>query len=124
MFKLTKVQNESWWVPERNPYALAVKILEEDDYRLAIRYKLETLIEKEGLKDATDLARMTLEEAEARAMEKPQSVEHLAIMLMDRTDIGEMIRMGSPWMSESATQVEAEEAVQEQAELTLEDFLG
>lgn len=123
MFKLTKVQNEYWWVPEKNPYALAVQIREEDDYHMAIRYKLETLIEKEGLKDATDLARMTLEEAEAIRMEKPQSAEHLATMLMDRTDIGNMIRMGSPWMSEAATQEEAEEAVKAQDELSLADFL-
>ncbi|HOY86983.1 MAG TPA: hypothetical protein PL131_13555 [Methylotenera sp.] len=123
MFKLTKVQNEYWWVPESNPYALAVKIADEDSYRMAIRDKLETLIEKDGLKDATETARMTLEEAEARAMEKPQSAEHLAIMLMDRTDIGEMIRMGSPWRSDSATQEEAEEAVKAQDELSLADFL-
>jgi hypothetical protein len=125
MFKLIKIQNESWWIPESNPIKLAVQITDEDSYHMEMIYKLETLIEEAGLEQATATARMTLEEAEARAMETPQSVEHLARILMDRTDIGEKVRQGRPDRTEAVSDLaEAEEAVREQAHLTLEDFLN
>jgi hypothetical protein len=130
MSKLRKIQNEFWWVPENSPTSLAVQIADTEDYHQAIEWKMETLIEAEGLESAIQTVALTLTEVESIAFLRDQRLipaktpEALVRFLLNQVDVSEMIRQGSPDRSEAADQATAEEAVQEQSELTLSDFLS
>lgn len=121
MLKLTKVAEKSWWVPESSPTALAVQIKTAAEYPQAIRDKVERLIEKAG-SEAADLVRSRLEQDGGRL--EDSDPEMLARALLRMQDIGEIVRMGNPEMAQPASQEDALDAIEAQADLTLEDFLG
>lgn len=117
--KLATVHGESWWVPDTHPIALAVPISMEQEYLPAIRDKLERLVRKVGVPRA-----MELMEGVGLEPEPTKSPERLVEQLLETMDVGSMVREGSPWMAQPADQATAADAVETQAELRLEDFLG
>lgn len=119
MLKLYKISNQYWWVPENRPMLLAVQITSETEYLPAIKEKILDLILAEGLDQARETLTMMLEGAV-----QGRTPEELVENLLARVDVGEMVREGSPEMANPAPRMEAEAAVEDQADLVLADLMG
>ena len=125
MFKTILVENKSWWVPENEGYRLAVQISKPEDYYPAIARKMEALIKKEGLEQATWVARDFMEFDQAPMGDwEPQTPEELRQMVMGNCNLGERERMGHPAMANpEPDEARARDTVLSQSELTWGEFL-
>ena len=56
MFKTVIFDGKSWWVPERNSQLLAVEIERPEEYRQAIRWKMQRLAKEWGMQAALESA--------------------------------------------------------------------
>ena len=124
MYKPVIVANESWWVPAENGLKLAVKITDPENYHQAVESKLEALINQLGLEKAHKLANRILEQEGALELWPPANAGQLVSAILDNSSrLAEEIREGRPDRSEPADEEEAVSLVEDQLELTLEDFL-
>ena len=125
MFKPVIVANKSWWVPEENSLRLAVKLSNPEDYRQAILWKMETLVDQWGLQKAAKLADKIMRQEGALALDQTYNAEHLVTQVLENSlRIGLMIKAGNPAWAEPADPEEARAAVEAQAEeMNWETFL-
>lgn len=120
--KLALVANKSWWVPASNATKLAVQIESEQEYLPAIEAKLLELVEKEGMPQAFKTAAWLME-PQGVTLEPTDDPETLVEHILATSSLGERVRAGAPWLAAPASPADAEEAVEQQQELSLADFL-
>jgi hypothetical protein len=123
MFKPVIVANKSWWVPERNSQLLAVEIERPEEYRQAIRWKMQTLAKEWGMQAALESANNYLTQDGALEL-PPVADEELLVQLVleNSSRIQEKVNAGDPAVSKPAEQKQAKIAVENQ-EMNWEDFL-
>ena len=122
MFKPVIVANKSWWVPERNSQLLAVEIERPEEYRQAIRLKMETLAEKWGLSQAVESANNYLMQDGALKLPRVEDEEVLVQLVLENSRIAEKVNAGDPAVSKPADPKTAKIVVEDQ-EMNWEDFL-
>jgi hypothetical protein len=123
MFKPTIVANKSWWVPERNSQLLAVEISQPEEYRQAIRLKMETLAKEWGMQAALESANNYLTQDGALELPPVEDEELLVqLVLENNSRIAEKVNAGDPAVSKPAEPELAKIAVEDQ-EMNWEDFL-
>ena len=122
MFKTVIFDGKSWWVPERNSQLLAVEIERPEEYRQAIRWKMETLAEEWGLQAALESANNYL--TQDGGLELPHEVDEelLVQLVLENSRIAEKVNAGDPAVSKPAPPELAKMALEDQ-ELNWEDFL-
>ena len=122
MFKTVIFDGKSWWVPERNSQLLAVEIERPEEYRQAIRWKMETLAAEWGLQAALESANNYL--TQDGGLELPHEVDEelLVQLVLENSRIAEKVNAGDPALSKPAPLELAKMAVEDQ-ELNWEDFL-
>ena len=123
MFKPTIVANKSWWVPERNSQLLAVEISQPEEYRQAIRLKMEALAKEWGMQAALESANNYLTQDGALELPPVEDEELLVqLVLENNSRIAEKVNAGDPAVSKPAEPELAKIAVEDQ-EMNWEDFL-
>ena len=123
MFKPTIVANKSWWVPENDSQLLAVQIDRPEEYRQAIRWKMERLAKEWGLERAVMSANNYLMQDGALELPPVEDEEQLVKLVLENSSrIMEKVNEGNPAVSKPAEPKLAEMAVKDQ-ELNWEDFL-
>jgi hypothetical protein len=123
MFKTVIFDGKSWWVPEKNSQLLAVEIERPEEYRQAIRWKMETLAEEWGLRQAVESANNYLMQDGALKLPRVEDEEHLVqLVLENNSRILEKVNAGDPAVSKPADPKTAKIVVEDQ-ELNWEDFL-
>jgi hypothetical protein len=115
--KLYNVANKYWWVPASAPQTMAVRIRTPQEFLTAIREKMYELALQTSKEEREDLAQIT-----AGASSEPY---HLVNMGLEQVSLLECIRAANPETgAKAATETEALEAIANQSEVTLADFLG
>ena len=122
MFKTVIFDGKSWWVPERNSQLLAVEIERPEEYRQAIRWKMETLAEKWGLQAAVESANNYLRQDGGLKLPRVEDEEHLVQLVLENSRIAEKVNAGDPAVSKPADPKTAKIVVEDQ-EMNWEDFL-
>jgi hypothetical protein len=123
MFKPVIVANKSWWVPERNSQLLAVEIERPEEYRQAIRWKMQTLAKEWGMQAALESANNYLTQDGALELPPVEDEELLVqLVLENNSRIAEKVNAGDPAVSKPAEPELAKIAVEDQ-EMNWEDFL-
>ena len=122
MFKPVIVAKKSWWVPERNSQLLAVEIERPEEYRQAIRWKMETLAEEWGLQAAVESANNYLMQDGALKLPRVEDEEVLVQLVLENSRIAEKVNAGDPAVSKPADPKTAKIVVEDQ-EMNWEDFL-
>jgi hypothetical protein len=123
MFKPVIVANKSWWVPERNSQLLAVQIERPEEYRQAIRWKMQTLAKEWGMQAALESANNYLTQDGALELPPVEDEELLVqLVLENNSRIAEKVNAGDPAVSKPAEPELAKIAVEDQ-EMNWEDFL-
>ena len=122
MFKTVIFDGKSWWVPERNSQLLAVEIERPEEYRQAIRWKMETLAEEWGLQAAVESANNYLTQDGALKLPLVEDEEVLVQLVLENSRIAEKVNAGDPAVSKPAEPKQAKMAVEDQ-EMNWEDFL-
>ena len=122
MFKPVIVANKSWWVPERNSQLLAVEIERPEEYRQAIRWKMETLAQEWGLSQAVESANNYLRQDGGLKLPRVEDEEMLVQLVLENSRIAEKVNAGDPAVSKPADPKTAKIVVEDQ-ELNWEDFL-
>jgi hypothetical protein len=123
MFKPVIVAKKSWWVPERNSQLLAVQINLPEEYRKAIRRKMEKLAQEWGMERALESANQYLREDGGLELPPPEDEEQLVqFVLENNSRILDMVNEGDPAVSKPAEPKLALIAVEDQS-LNWEDFL-
>jgi hypothetical protein len=123
MFKTLIFEGRSWWVPERNSQLLAVQIERPEEYRQAIRWKMEKLAVEWGLEAAVESANNYLGQEGALELPLVEDEELLVqLVLENNSRIIEKVNAGDPAVSKPATPELARIAVEDQ-EINWEDFL-
>ena len=123
MFKPVIVANKSWWVPERNSQLLAVEIERPEEYRQAIRWKMQTLAKEWGMQAALESANNYLKQDGALELPPVEDEEFLVeLVLLNNSRIAEKVNEGDPAVSKPAEPKLAKMAVEDQ-EMNWEDFL-
>ena len=123
MFKPVIIAKKSWWVPAENRQKLAVEISRPEDYRQAIRWKMETLVESQGLEAAYKTANQINREDGGLPLEPPANSEHLVNQMLENSRVLEMIKWGSPEKAQPASREDAMFAVKDQPTLNWGVFL-
>ena len=115
MFKPVIVANKSWWVPERNSQLLAVEIERPEEYRQAIRWKMEKLAKEWGLQAAVESANNYLKQDGALELPPVEDEEQLVeLVLLNSSRIAEKVNAGDPAVSKPAEPKLAELAAKDQ----------
>jgi TPR repeat protein len=115
--KFYNVANKYWWVPEIAPLLMAVQIRTPQEFLTAIREKILAIAEQTSQEERADLAQIT-----PGAESDP---ERLVLAGLEQVSLGELIRGANPETgAEAATETEALEAIANQSEVTLADFLA
>ena len=122
MFKTVIFDGKSWWVPERNSQLLAVEIERPEEYRQAIRWKMETLAEKWGLQAAVESANNYLRQDGGLKLPRVEDEELLVQLVLENSRIAEKVNAGDPAVSKPADPKTAKIVVEDQ-EMNWEDFL-
>ena len=122
MFKTVIFDGKSWWVPERNSQLLAVEIERPEEYRQAIRWKMQTLAKEWGMQAALESANNYLTQDGGLELPSELDEELLVQLVLENSRIAEKVNAGDPAVSKPADTKLAEIAVQDQ-ELNWEDFL-
>ena len=123
MFKPVIIAKKSWWVPASHSQKLAVEISRPEEYEQAIRWKMEKLVEAQGLEAAYKTANQINRGDGGRPLEPPYNSEHLVNQMLENSRVLEMVNWGSPEKAESASKEDAMFAVKNQAGLNWGDFL-
>ena len=124
MFKQVIVAKKSWWVPERNSDLLAVQINQPDQYRKAIRLKMEKLAQEWGMERALASANQYLREDGGLELPPPEDEEQLVqFVLENNSRLLEMVSEGDPSVSKPADPKSARITVRHHQNLNWEDFL-
>ena len=122
MFKTVIFDGKSWLVPERNSQLLAVEIERPEEYRQAIRWKMQRLAKEWGMQAALESANNYL--TQDGGLELPHEVDEelLVQFVLEYSRIAEKVNAGDPAVSKPAEPKEAKMSVEDQ-ELNWEDFL-
>ena len=123
MFKPVIIAKKSWWVPAENRQKLAVEISRPEDYKQAIRRKMEMLADKEGLEAAYQTANQINRADGGLSLMEPEDSEHLVNQMLENSRVLEMIKWGSPEKAEPASKEDAMFAVKDQPTLNWGVFL-
>ena len=109
--------NESWWVPNLEPLAMAVRVRPGQGIEGALADKVERLVEKEGVQQAKELAALKFPEVEDAA----DDAADVALRLMEDPSV-QMAILEAVNSGEAPPEA-VEEALAAQRELELTDFL-
>jgi hypothetical protein len=122
MFKTVIFDGKSWWVPERNSQLLAVEIERPEEYRQAIRWKMQTLAKEWGMQAALESANNYLTQDGGLELPPVADEELLVQLVLENSRIAEKVNAGDPAVSKPAEPELAKIAVEDQ-EMNWEDFL-